>query len=104
MVGGQAVNTDRLQGEFATWLKKAAGESGFCGIPSGRWPAIYCCRAFLVRTRDGIAPMAAQFSDVRLRRRRRSRRHRPCLVRMAVSARADLGVMPGLGWVVIRHL
>jgi hypothetical protein len=59
--------------------------------PSGRWPAIYCCWAFLVRTRDGIAPMAAQFSDGRLRRRRRSRRYRPCLVRMAVSARAHLG-------------
>jgi hypothetical protein len=35
--------------------------------------------------------MAAQFSDGRLRRRRRSRRYRPCLVRMAVSARAHLG-------------
>ena len=65
--------------------------------PSGRWPAIYCCWAFLVRTRDGIAPMAAQFSDGRLRRRRRSRRYRPCLVRMAVSARAHLGVVPGFG-------
>ena len=59
--------------------------------PSGRWPAIYCSWAFLVRTRDGIAPMAAQFSSGRLRRRRRSRRYQPCLVRMAVSARAHLG-------------
>jgi hypothetical protein len=71
--------------------------------PSGRWPASYCYWDFLLCTRDGIAPMAAQFSDGRLRRRRRSRRYQPCLVRMAVSARAHLGVMPGLGWVVIWH-
>ena len=56
--------------------------------PSGRWPAIYCCWAFLVRTRDGIAPMAAQFSDGRLRRRRGSRRYRPCMVGMEESARS----------------
>jgi hypothetical protein len=62
--------------------------------PSGRWPAIYCGWAFLVRTRDGIAPMAAQFGDGRLRRRRRSRGDRPCLVRMAVSARTHLGFVP----------
>jgi hypothetical protein len=28
--------------------------------PSGRWPAIYCCWAFLVRARDGIIRGAAQ--------------------------------------------
>ena len=74
--------------------------------PSGRWPAIYCCWAFLVRTRDGIAPMAAQFSDGRLRRRRGSRRYRPCLVRMAVSARAHLGsrrASTALAW-ISRHM
>ena len=63
--------------------------------PSGRWPAIYCCWAFLVRTRDGIAPMATQFSDGRLRRRRRSRRYRPCLVRMAVSCSRSPRITPG---------
>ena len=61
--------------------------------PSGRWPASYCYWDFLLRARDGIAPMAAQFSDGRLRSRRRSR-DRPCLVRMAVSARAHLGFVP----------
>src|SRR5712691_3125990 len=59
--------------------------------PSDRWSAIYCGWAFLVRTRDRIAPMVAQSSDGRLRRRRRSLGYRPCLVRMAVGARAHLG-------------
>jgi len=35
--------------------------------------------------------MVAQSSDGRLRRRRRSLGYRPCLVRMAVGARAHLG-------------
>jgi hypothetical protein len=56
--------------------------------PSGRWPAICCCWAFLFRTRDRIAQVAAQCRNGRLRRGHRSRRCRPCLVRMAVSARA----------------
>jgi|SRR5712671_4515338 hypothetical protein len=54
-------------------------------------PLVIAIGSFLLCTRDGIAPMAAQFSDGRLRRRRRSRRYQPCLVRMAVSARAHLG-------------
>ena len=58
---------------------------------SDRWSAIYCGWAFLVSTRDRIAPMATQSSDGRLRRRRRSPGYRPCLVRMAVGARAHLG-------------
>jgi hypothetical protein len=56
--------------------------------PSGRWPAICCCWAFLFRTGDRIAHMAAQCCNGLLRRGHRSRRCRPCLVRMAVSARA----------------
>ena len=59
--------------------------------PSDRWSAIYRGWAFLVRTRDRIAPMATQSSDGRLRRGRRSFGYRPCLVRMAVGARAHLG-------------
>jgi hypothetical protein len=63
-------------------------------LPSGRWPAICCCWAFLFRTRDRIAHMAAQCCNGRLRRGHRSRRFRPCLVRMAVSARAHLDFTP----------
>src|SRR6266404_5116405 len=38
-----------------------------------------------------IAPRVAQCCNDRLRRGRRSLRYRPCLVRMAVGARAHLG-------------
>src|SRR5216683_8452400 len=55
--------------------------------PSGRWPAIYCCWAFLVRTRDGIILRAAQCRTDRRRRGRRSLRYQPCLVRIAVAGR-----------------
>jgi hypothetical protein len=54
-------------------------------------PLFCCCWAFLVRTRDRIALMAAQCCNARLRRGHHSRRLRPCLVRMAVGARAHLG-------------
>ena len=57
--------------------------------PSGRWPAIYCCWAFLVRTRDGIILRAAQCCTDRRRRGRRSLRYRPCLVRIAVAGPQD---------------
>jgi hypothetical protein len=65
---------------------------GYCheDRPSGRWPAVCCCWAFLLRTRNRIAHMAAQCCNGRLRRGHRSRGFRPCLVRMAVSGRARL--------------
>jgi hypothetical protein len=46
--------------------------------------------AFLLRTRNRIAHMAAQCCNGRLRRGHPSRGFRPCLVRMAVSGRARL--------------
>jgi hypothetical protein len=66
---------------------------GYCheDRPSGHWPAVCCCWAFLLRTRNRIAHMAAQCCNGRLRRGHRSRRFLPCLVRMAVSGRAHLG-------------
>jgi hypothetical protein len=57
--------------------------------PSGRWPAVYCCWAFLVRTRDGITRRAAQCCTDRCRRGRRSLRYWPCLVRIAVAGPHD---------------
>ena len=53
--------------------------------PSGRWPAIYCCWAFLVRTRDGITRRATQCCTDRRRRGLRSLRYLPSVVRMAVA-------------------
>jgi hypothetical protein len=63
--------------------------------PSGRWPAVCCCWALLLRTRNRIAHMAAQCCNRRLRRGHGSRGFRPCLVRMAVSGRARLASCPG---------
>jgi hypothetical protein len=69
---------------------------GYCheDRPSGHWPAVCCCWAFLLRTRNRIAHMASQCCNGRLRRGHPSRGFRPCLVRMAVSGRARLASLP----------
>src|ERR1700747_1727217 len=49
-----------------------------------RWPAIYCPRAFLVRTRGGVDLRIAQRRACRRRRRRCFLRDWPFVVRVAV--------------------
>src|SRR5258707_10056351 len=68
-----------------SWSRAIKGVS-YEDRPSGRWPVICCCWAFLVRTRDRIILGAAQCCTDRRRRGRRSFRYWPCLVRIAVAA------------------
>jgi hypothetical protein len=76
----------RLALVFSTRCRKRTIKAGSHeDRPSDRWAAIYCSRAFLVRTRHRITPRAARRSTDRRRRGRRGLRYRRCVVRVAVA-------------------